>query len=167
MFEKLYPSRFVCWLWFFMLLSVPALSQAQSVADDDAYQFSLDEIRSFNSGLDFQIISGTIQLDPAFGFADGTYKLANVQVIPLEPPHYQVELEFARRKGMLSYRHQEILGLLYDGSQFWIKWRGNVYRYRNPQSQNGWNHSQKGKPKRHSNRLDLEIDTLKLTLEFH
>jgi len=162
-------NRIFSYLWILLLL-IPAWSNAadarsqQPVIED---QFSPQEMESFHSGPDFKVISGAIRLDPAFGFADGTYKLVNAQIVAVAPMRYQLILDFARRKGVFSYRHQEKLALLYDGTRLWFKRRGEVYRYRRPMDP-GWQHKDKyQQQKRGQNHLAVELAGLELQLNFY
>ena len=157
------PFFWILLLLVFVLMS-PAAAQQLSATED---QFSSEEIDSFNSGPDFEIVSGAIRLNPAFGFADGTYKLVNAQIVAVAPTSYQVVLNFVKRKGVLNYRHQEKLALLYDGSRLWFKRQGQVYRFRSPVRMDRRHSETLQQPKQRKNLLNVELDGLKLQLDFH
>jgi len=128
----------------------------------NANDFSPEELGSFQNGVDFQVVSGSIKLDPAFGFADGTYQLSHARIVASGPNNFELILDFIRRKGALSYRHQEKLALLYDGERLWFKRNGQIFRYHRPSAPRPANHRRE----QSCGELPVVLDDLKLLVKF-
>ena len=146
-----------------LLWASSVLAQQQPQSPENL--FSPDEVQSFNSGLDFDISFGAVELDPVFGFADGVYKLTETHIVAVAPNTYQLVLDFVRRKGILTYRHQENLSLLYDGTKLWFKRNGQIYRYFRPISKEKAYSTAKS-PRHKWKRLAVDLDGLTLQLVF-